>query len=80
MVICLGQGADLRTAQLMPLPLTISSSSKSRVVLPFWYLLTQVVPDKGPLNGCSVVVVQNYVVLQLLTVDYNYPIITENDC
>ena len=25
---------------------------KSRLVLPFWYELTQVVPDKGPLNGC----------------------------
>jgi len=25
---------------------------KSRLVLPFWYWLTQVVPDKGPLNGC----------------------------
>jgi len=22
------------------------------LVLPFWYRLTQVVPDKGPLNGC----------------------------
>jgi len=29
MVICLGRGADLRMAQLMPLPLTISCSSKS---------------------------------------------------
>ena len=28
------------------------SSVKSRLVLPFWYRLTQVVPDKGPLNGC----------------------------
>jgi len=44
-------------AQLMPLPLTISCFSKSRLVLPFWYRLTQVVPDKGLLNGCSVVVV-----------------------
>jgi len=40
----------LHIAQLMPLPLTISCSSKSRLaltflVLPFWYLLTQVVPD-----------------------------------
>ena len=26
------------------------ASVKSRLVLPFWYLLTQVVPDKGPLN------------------------------
>ena len=34
MVICLGRGADLHTAQLMPLPLTISCSSKSRLVLP----------------------------------------------
>jgi len=27
------------------------ASVKSRLVLPFWYLLTRVVPDKGPLNG-----------------------------
>jgi len=25
---------------------------KSRLVLPFWYRLTQVVPEKGPLNVC----------------------------
>jgi len=25
---------------------------KSRLVLPFWYWLTRVVPDKGPLNEC----------------------------
>ena len=40
----------LHIAQQMPLPLTISCSSKSRLVLtflvlPFWYLLTRVVPD-----------------------------------
>jgi len=28
---------------------------KPRLVLPFWYRLTQVVPDKGPLNGCACV-------------------------
>ena len=44
-------GADLHNAQQMPLPLTISCSSKPRLVLPswflpFWYLLTLVVPDK----------------------------------
>ena len=44
--LCLGQGADLHMAQLMPLPLTISCSSKSRLVLPFWCWLTRVVPDK----------------------------------
>jgi len=31
MVICLRRGADLHMAQLMPLPLTISCSSKSRL-------------------------------------------------
>jgi len=28
------------------------ASVKSRLVLPFWYRPTQVVPEKGPLNGC----------------------------
>ena len=41
----------MHIAQQMPLPLTVSCSSKSRLVLPFlvlpfWYLLTRVVPDK----------------------------------
>ena len=35
MVICLGQGADLHMAQLMPLPLTVYCSSKSRLVVTF---------------------------------------------
>ena len=29
------------------------ASFKSRLILPFWYRLTQVVPEKTPLNGCS---------------------------
>ena len=28
------------------------ASVKSRLVLPFWYWLTQTVPEKGPLNVC----------------------------
>ena len=28
------------------------ASVKSRLVSPFWYQLTWVVPEKGPLNGC----------------------------
>ena len=28
------------------------ASVKSRLVLHFWYRLTRVVPEKGPLNGC----------------------------
>jgi len=60
-VICLEQGANcLHMVQLMPLLPKIPSSLasfKSRLVLPFWYLLTLVVLEKRPLNGCSVVVV-----------------------
>ena len=53
MVICLELGADMHMAQLIPLPLTVSSFSKIQVViLPFCYRLTRVVPEKGPLNGC----------------------------
>jgi len=39
-VICLGQGADLHMAQLMPLPFSISCSSKSRLALPSWFYLS----------------------------------------
>jgi len=53
MVMCLGEGADLHMTQLMPLPLIISCSSKSRLVLPSWFYLSgagspvrRVVPDK----------------------------------
>jgi len=42
----------LHMAQLMPLPLTVSSFSKIQIGLPFWYRLIWVVPEKGPLNGC----------------------------
>jgi len=55
MVICLERGADLHMAQLMPLPLTVSCFSKIQIGLPFWYRLTWVVPEKGPLNGCMYV-------------------------
>jgi len=45
-VVCLERGADLHMAQLMPLPLTVSCSSKIRIGF------TQVVLEKRPLNGC----------------------------
>jgi len=50
MVICLERGADLHMAQLMSLPLIVSCFSKILIGLPFWYWLTWVVPEKGPLN------------------------------
>ena len=51
-VICLERGADLHMAQLMPLPLTVCCFSKIQIGLPFWYWLTWVAPEKGPLNRC----------------------------
>jgi len=46
-VICLERGSDLHMAQLMPLPLTVSLLTvKSILVLPLWYRLTWVFPDK----------------------------------
>jgi len=39
-VISLGRGADLHMVQLMPLPLTVSCCSKSRLVLPSWFYLS----------------------------------------
>jgi len=56
-VICLERGADcLHMVQLIPLhPKTPSSLAlfRSRLVLPFWYQLTQVVLQKRLLNRCS---------------------------
>jgi len=64
MVICLERGADcLHMVQLMPLAsqnLNICCASfKSRLVLPFWYWLTEVVLEKRPLNRSSVAVFIN---------------------
>jgi len=39
-VMCLGHGADLHMAQLMPLLLTISCSSKSGLALPSLFYLS----------------------------------------
>ena len=50
-----GASCRLHMAQLMPLPLTVSCFSK--MVLPFWYRLTRLIPEKGPLNGCVCVCV-----------------------
>jgi len=51
-VICPERGADQHIALLMPCYWLSLASVKSRLVLPFWYRLTWVVPDKGPLNAC----------------------------
>ena len=73
MVICLEQGADcLHMVQLMPLhPKTPSSlaSFKSKLVLPFWYWLTQVVLEEV-VKWCVGVMFQH--VLYRSEYKYNY--------
>ena len=73
MVICLQQGADLHMAQLMPLPLTVSCFNKIQIGLPFWYRLTRVVPEKGPLNGCVCVIT-------FLSFRYSFMVILHEIC
>jgi len=52
MVICLEWGADLHMSRWCHCHSLSLASVKSRLVLPFWYQLTWVVPEKGQLNGC----------------------------
>jgi len=56
-VICLERGADLHMPSWCHCHSLSIASVKSRLVLPFWYRLTWVVPEKGPLNGCVCVCV-----------------------
>jgi len=58
MVVCLEQGADLQllTAQLMPLPLTVSCFSKIQIGSTFLVPADLGIPEKGPLNVCVCVV------------------------
>ena len=66
MVICLERGADLHMAQLMPLPLTVSCSSKIQIGFTFLVPAHLGSPGKGPLNGCvcvSIFSLQDFIVL-----------------
>jgi len=52
MVICLERRADLHTAQLMPLPLTVSCFNKIQIGFTFLVPAHLVVLAEEPLNGC----------------------------
>jgi len=56
MVVCLEQGADLRMAQLMPLPLTVSCFSEIQIGFTFLVPAHPGSPGKGPLNGGTCVI------------------------
>ena len=51
-VICLERGADVHTAHLMPLPVTVSCFSKIQIGFTFLVPAHLGSPGKGPLNGC----------------------------
>jgi len=51
MVICLERGADVHTAQLMPLPITVSCFSKIQIGFTFLVPAHLSSPRKGPLNA-----------------------------
>ena len=51
MVICLKRGANLRIAQLMPLPLTVTCFSKIQIGFTFQVPAHPGSPGKGLLNG-----------------------------
>ena len=50
--ICLERGADLHMAQLMPLPLTVSCSSKIQIGFTFVVLTHPGSPGHRAVNGC----------------------------
>jgi len=52
MVVCLERGAELHVAQLMPLLLTVSCSSKIQIGFTFLVPAHLGSPGKVPVNGC----------------------------
>ena len=62
MVICLQRGADLHTAQLMPLPLTVSRFSKIQIGFTFLVLAHPGSPGQRAVKRVCVVWVLGRVV------------------
>ena len=70
-------------AHQMPLPVTVSCSSKSRLVLtflvlPFWYLLTRVVPDIFQKSSKTVVCVNSVSRASISAADITSHLISSN--
>ena len=66
MVICLERGADLHMSQLMPLPLTVSCSSKIQSGFTFLVSAHLGSPGKGPLNVCVCVCVSVMMMMMMM--------------
>ena len=61
MVICLEQGADLHMDQLMPLPLTVSCSSKIQIGFTFLVPADLGTPRKRAVKRVCVCVCANFI-------------------
>jgi len=68
MVICLERGADLHTAHLMPLPLTVSCSSE--IQIGFTFLVPAHLGSSGQRAVKQVCVCDRYIVLRLIFCQY----------
>jgi len=79
-VICLERGADLHTAQLMPLPLTVSCFTKIQIVVTFLVLAHPGSPGKRAVKRvcvCVCVLAQfSANVLSFIGIRLSGPIIT----
>jgi len=69
-----GQGADLHMAHLMPLPLTVPCSSKSRLVLPSWFYL-----PGASVNGDAAAGVENRIRIGWNKFRQLVPLLTNKD-
>ena len=67
MVICLERGADLRMAQLMPLPLTVSCFSKIQISFAFLVLAHLRSPGKRAVKRVCVCYSQKPLRVRLIT-------------
>jgi len=76
-VICLERGADLHTAQMMPLPLTVSCSRKIQIGFIFLVLTHPGIPGKRALKLCVCVCVCVYSAPVSRCVGERRPIIDE---
>ena len=71
MVICLERGADLHTAQLMSLPLTVSCFSKIQIGFTFLEPAHPGSPGKRAVKRVCVTVTESFVLRPLLGASQN---------
>ena len=74
MVICLERGADLHMAQLMPLPLTVSCSSKIQIGFTFLVLAYPGCPGKEAVKWLLLLLSLVIQVIKNLVIGYLRPI------